>query len=119
MKESAKHSLIMVGVAMLVIAGVMAYLSFSSPRVYVTPDSSTVPHSEYSDYNTPSDAGLVNINTAPFEELVKVDGIGEDIAQQIVGYRETNGDFSSLDELLNIKGIGKSKLNQIAPYLTV
>lgn len=119
MKESAKQTCVMIGIALLVLAGIMAYMSLSSPRVYVTPDSSTVPHSEYNDYTAPSDAGKVNINYADIKELSTINGIGDTIAQQIVGYREENGAFSSIDELLNVKGIGESKLSEIAPYITV
>lgn len=121
MKDSVKHSRIMIGVLLLVVAGLMAYMSFSSPKVYVTPDSSTVPHSDYDDYNVPSsdNAGVVNINLATVDDLTRVDGIGEDIATNIVGYREENGEYSSVNDLLKVRGIGESKLGHISPYLTV
>ena len=51
----------------------------------------------------------VHLNKATIKELVKVPGIGSKIAHDIVIYRETNGDFQSLEELKKVKGI-KDKL---------
>ncbi|MGM9662947.1 MAG: ComEA family DNA-binding protein [Oscillospiraceae bacterium] len=52
----------------------------------------------------------VNINTATAAELMALPGVGEVLAQRIVEYREANGPFASAEELLNVKGIGESKL---------
>ena len=61
----------------------------------------------------------VNINTASVDELAELPGIGPSLAARIVEYRETHGPFRTLEELLNVKGIGPVKLEQIRPYLTV
>ncbi len=61
----------------------------------------------------------VSINTATVQELMLVDGIGEKTAQKIVDYRETHGGFDSLEELLNISGIGAKKLEAWRPYLVL
>lgn len=61
----------------------------------------------------------VNINTATKAELMEVPGIGETYAERIVAYREENGDFLSLDELTNVKGIGEKRLEKWAQYLTI
>lgn len=58
----------------------------------------------------------ININTATREELITLPGIGESTAERILQYRKGNGPFQSLDELLNIKGIGKKKLEHIKPF---
>ena len=63
--------------------------------------------------------GLININTADVKELTRLDGIGESIAGDIVSYRDKTGDFESVDELLNVKGIGESKLNAIRDKVCV
>ena len=63
---------------------------------------------------------LININTATAEELAEhLPGIGEALSNYIVEYREENGCFNSIDELLNVKGIGKNRLKVITPYVTV
>ncbi|MGV8864521.1 MAG: ComEA family DNA-binding protein [Pseudomonas sp.] len=55
----------------------------------------------------------VNLNTADAETLQKMlSGVGEAKAKAIVAYREANGEFTSLDELLEVKGIGKAILDK-------
>ena len=63
--------------------------------------------------------GLVDINTASAEELCTLDGIGEVIAGRIIEYREENGPFTSVDELINVKGIGEKKLEDIRDRICV
>ena len=53
------------------------------------------------------DTGKVNINTAPLEELITLEGVGETYAERIIAYREKNGDFKNPEEILNVKGIGE------------
>lgn len=62
---------------------------------------------------------LVNINTASLEELCTLDGIGEVIAGRIIEYRGENGPFTSADELINVKGIGEKKLEDIRDRICV
>ena len=67
----------------------------------------------------PVETGKLDINSATLKQLSDIPGIGEVIAQRILDYRDENGAFRSLDELLNIKGIGESRLQQLQEYLTV
>ncbi|MCI8210405.1 competence protein ComEA [Pseudomonas sp. S25] len=58
-------------------------------------------------------AAKVNINTADAETLQKqLSGIGKGKAEAIVAYREANGEFTSVDELIEVKGIGKALLDK-------
>lgn len=61
----------------------------------------------------------ININTAPVGELVKLDGIGETKAAAIVQYRNENGGFKSIDEIIKVKGIGEKTLANIRDFITV
>lgn len=62
---------------------------------------------------------LININTATASELMKLDGIGEVRAQAIVRFREEHGSFKSIDELVNVKGIGEKTLEKNREKITV
>jgi competence ComEA-like helix-hairpin-helix protein len=61
----------------------------------------------------------VNINTASAAELQKLPGIGPATARSIVRYRERNGPFRRVEELLIIRGISRSRLKALRPYITV
>jgi competence protein ComEA len=61
--------------------------------------------------------GKVNVNTATKEELMKVPGIGEVIADNIIRYRENNGDFMSLDDLKKVDRIGEKTLEKMKEKL--
>lgn len=62
---------------------------------------------------------LVNINTANQGELESLPEIGPYLASEIIAYREMNGPFKSLEELLNVKGIGTVILETIRDLITV
>jgi comEA protein len=61
----------------------------------------------------------VNINTANFEELQRVPGIGPKTAQRILDTRKSVGRFKSVDDLLAVPGIGEKRLAKMRQYLTV
>ena len=62
---------------------------------------------------------VVNINTASVHHLQRINGIGEVRAVAIVEYREAHGGFDSVDELINVSGIGEKTLEAIRGRLTV
>ena len=62
----------------------------------------------------------VNLNTADAETLQReLNGVGAVKAQAIVSYRDTHGEFASVDELLEVKGIGESLLERNRDKLTI
>lgn len=63
--------------------------------------------------------GLINLNTASVQRLMELSGIGEVKANAIVRYREENGGFKSIDEILNVKGIGEKTFEKIRSQITV
>lgn len=61
----------------------------------------------------------VDVNLVTFEELLKINGIGETLAQRIIDFRFSEGTISNMDLLLKIDGIGESKLAILKQYLYV
>lgn len=62
---------------------------------------------------------LVDVNTASMEELNAISGIGDAKARAIIEYREKNGPFKSVDDLIHVNGIGDKLLARLRPQLTV
>lgn len=61
----------------------------------------------------------INLNTASKEELMLLDGIGENLAERIIEYRAENGPFARTEDIQNVKGIGEKTYAKIAEELTV
>ncbi|HKH07036.1 MAG TPA: ComEA family DNA-binding protein [Acidimicrobiales bacterium] len=64
-------------------------------------------------------AGLVDLNTATAEQLETLPGVGPITAQAILDHRATNGPFTSVDQLLDVRGIGDAKLEQVRDLVVV
>ena len=65
------------------------------------------------------DSGIVNINTASVEKLSTLTGIGKSTAEKIVKYRDENGYFNSIEDIMNVSGIGEIKFNSIKDDITI
>jgi len=63
--------------------------------------------------------GTVNINTADATQLALLPGIGPKAADSIIEYRKSAGDFTSIDDLVKVKGIGPKTLEKLRPYLSL
>ncbi len=61
----------------------------------------------------------INVNSANAEQLASLKGVGKVKAQAIVNYRDTHGKLSSLDGLLNVKGIGEKVLEDNLSKLSI
>lgn len=61
----------------------------------------------------------VNINAADAEALATLPGIGSSIAQRIVDYRKEHGPFKSVDELVNVRGVGERLLARLREHVTI
>mgnify|MGYP002344732804 CR=1 FL=1 len=75
--------------------------------------------SQSSTPETSQTGGLININTANASQLTALPGIGPSTAAAIVAYREGNGNFQKIEDIMNVSGIKENKFNQIKNYITV
>jgi competence protein ComEA len=66
-----------------------------------------------------TDGALVNLNTATSEQLDTLPGVGPVTAQKILDWRTAHGAFASVDELLEVDGIGEKTLADLAPHVTL
>jgi competence protein ComEA len=67
----------------------------------------------------PGGETLVNLNTADLAALDTLPGVGPVTAESIIGWRDANGGFTSVDELLEVDGIGEATLADLAPHVTL
>ena len=66
-----------------------------------------------------SDAELIDINTATLEQLDTLPGIGPTTAQKIIDYRAANGPFGTIEDIMNVSGIGPATFDDIKRLITV
>ncbi len=88
----------------------IAYTSGSSPVIGTAIPAAT---------ESPSNAELININTASQTDLESLPGIGPTTAQKIIAYREANGPFAKIDDIVNVSGIGPGTFEKIKDLITV
>ena len=63
--------------------------------------------------------GKIDINTAETEELMLLPLVGEGRAEDIIEYREENGDFSRIEDIMQVSGIGEKTFEEIKEQITV
>lgn len=63
--------------------------------------------------------GAVNINRANSAQLQTLNGVGPAKAQEILKYRKVHGRFNTVDELVNVKGIGPRTLIKLKPHVSI
>jgi len=66
-----------------------------------------------------SETHPIDINTADGAAFESVPGIGKSLSQRILSFREKNGPFQTVDDLLKVQGIGEKSIQKLRPYLTV
>lgn len=105
-----------------IIARYSTALAPTPEAVYQT--EASTPETEADDAESSADTAetsgdMININTAPKETLVLLDGIGDKMAQRIITYRTEHGPFETIQDIMKVNGIGDKKFEKIKSRITV
>lgn len=98
--------------------GVLIGRQSAGSQLRVSDSQATEPETQNNSTQSIS-PGKLNINMASAKELAMLPGIGYGYAEQIVEYRDNNGPFLTIQDLMNVKGIGKKRFESISDYITV
>ena len=88
-------------------------------KIVVDEEKINVPAKVVLEESEESNSKIVNINSASVEKLSSLNGIGKSTAEKIVKYREENGYFNTIEDIMNVSGIGESKFNSIKDNIEV
>lgn len=105
-----------------IIARYSTALAPTPEAVYQTEASTTetaTDDAESSADTAETSGDMININTAPKETLVLLDGIGDKMAQRIITYRTEHGPFETIQDIMKVNGIGDKKFEKIKSRITV
>lgn len=94
-----------------VVPVLVAVVSFSVPAAAQEPNRSTPAAA--------ASSAPVNLNTATAAQLEALPGIGARTAALIVEYRQKNGGFKKIEELMNVKGVGEKSFLKLKPLVTI
>ena len=89
------------------------------PPVEVGPSNGAAAGSSSSGGDQPSPTAPVDLNTATAEQLDTLPGVGPATAAAIIAHRSESGPFASVDELLDVRGIGEARLESLRDLVTV
>ncbi len=105
------------GVFFCLLVGV--FIGRNLTGAYVPVEAIVNPENKEEIISTSPMDGKIDLNTATIQQLRLLPGVGEATAQKILAYREENGGFSSLEELMNVSGIGEKKFANMLPYIKI
>ena len=113
---------IIMGLTVLCVAALAVLLVRDTGRVGLLTE--TLPLTQRQTPETAAEAaaepeGPLDLNAATEEQLAGLPGIGETLARRIVAYRQTHGAFAAVEELLQVEGIGESRLDAIRDMIVI
>jgi len=104
----------------------LAYIVSDAQKIYIPSINDNLDESNYIS-NSPGEnviegkgtSSAININTASQAELETLPGVGPSTALKIINYREKNGKFKNIEDIMNVPGIGQSKFNSLKDYICI
>jgi competence protein ComEA len=103
---------------MRVLITVLAVLAFAALPMAAAQQKSASPASA-AKASAPTPESPLNINTATQAQFEALPGLGAKVAERIIEYRQKNGNFKKVEDLMNVKGIGEKSFLKLKPLLTV
>ena len=111
MEKTVKSMVAMIGLSLVAALALAAPVSAQRRQATPTDHTESAPVA-------PSDAGVVNIQTASAEQLQLLPGIGPAKAAAIVSYRDTHP-FHRVEDIMRVRGIGRATFRRLRPMLSV
>lgn len=103
----------------VVIASVMALMLASAPVLHAQDAPRSASKSSSGSRARATASAPVNINSATAAQLQTLPGVGAGTAQRILEYRQKNGSFKKVEELMNVKGVGEKSFLKLKPLVVV
>lgn len=104
-------------IRMITLAALVMALALGSTAAAQAQDSPAA--SKAAPAKAPAAASTVNLNSATMAQLEALPGIGAAVAQRILEYRQQNGGFKKVEDLMNVRGVGEKSFLRIRPLVTV
>ena len=113
--------------ALLLLAAGMTLAAILVLNIWIAPPGSGMtlvepesrPESAAESLPMPELPGPVNLNTATLAELDTLPGVGEVIAERILAYREAHGNFTEIEQLMEVDGIGEKTFAELKDHVTL
>ena len=125
MKDNSKITTVVksaVIIILIILAALFGKYIEDNDKVTFKQETIASSGSESSEYESEADViidGKININSATVKDLMKLDGIGEKRAQDIIDYRNKNGGFKQIEGIMMIPGIGDKMFEKIKDKICI